>query len=182
MPYLVSHRGDYLRSARGDPGLFSFIGKALKGGLGVVSKLGIPVVSGVAGLAGRALGGRAAQALPAGPAGMTMPISRMGPVVSMPAPGAPPGGYVSPYQLRQGAGCPAGFHLDKATGSKCVRNRRMDVANPRALRRAIRRQSSFVSLARKALKGSGYTITARGGARRRAVSIRESGPGSVTVR
>lgn len=182
MPYLASHRGDYLASHRGDPGLFGFIGKALKGGLGLVSKLGIPVVSGVAGIARGVLGGRQTQGmpqgLPAGPRGMTMPISRMAPTPA----GRPAGGYVSPYQLRQGGSCPAGFHLDKATGAKCVRNRRMDVANPRALRRAIRRQSSFVSLARKALKGSGYTITSRGGARRRAVNIRESGPGSVTVR
>lgn len=35
--------------------------------------------------------------------------------------------------------CPKGFHLDKKTRSKCVRNRRMNPMNPRAFRRATRR-------------------------------------------
>ena len=59
---------------------------------------------------------------------------------------------------------------------------RMNVANPRALRRAIRREQGFVKLARRALKGTGYTITTRGSRTRRPISVRESGPGSVIVR
>lgn len=49
--------------------------------------------------------------------------------------------------------CPRGFHLNKADGPKgpkgsyCVRNRSMNPANPRALRRAIRREEGFVALA-----------------------------------
>ena len=62
------------------------------------------------------------------------------------------------------------------------KRRRMNAGNAKALRRAIRRQGAFVNLAKKALKGSGYTIQARGSRRSRPVSIRESGPGSVTVR
>lgn len=61
------------------------------------------------------------------------------------------------------------------------KRRRMNVANPRALRKAIRRQAGFVKLARRALKGTGYTIASRGRSRR-PVSIREAGPGSVVVR
>lgn len=64
-----------------------------------------------------------------------------------------------------------------------AKRRRMNVANPKALRRAIRRQSGFVKLAKKALKGSGYTVTARGAGRRRGpISIMESGRGGVQVR
>ena len=36
-------------------------------------------------------------------------------------------------------GCPSGFHPAKDGSGRCVRNRRMNVANPRAGRRAIRR-------------------------------------------
>ena len=36
-------------------------------------------------------------------------------------------------------GCPAGFHLAKDGSGRCVRNRRMNVMNPRAAKRAIRR-------------------------------------------
>lgn len=39
--------------------------------------------------------------------------------------------------------CCSGQHLDKATGTKCVSNRRMNPLNPRALRRAIRRAKGF---------------------------------------
>lgn len=61
------------------------------------------------------------------------------------------------------------------------RRKRMNVANPKALRKAIRRQAGFVKLARRALQGTGYTITTRGRSKR-PVSIREAGPGSVVVR
>jgi len=47
--------------------------------------------------------------------------------------------------------CPTGFHLDKRTGTKCVRNRRMNVANPRALRRSMRRVQGFEKLARRTI-------------------------------
>jgi len=51
--------------------------------------------------------------------------------------------------------CCRGQHLDKATGTKCVSNRRMNVTNQKALRRAIRRSKGFarvVASNRKALR------------------------------
>jgi hypothetical protein len=42
------------------------------------------------------------------------------------------------------------------------RRRRMNVANPKALRRAIRRTDGFVKLAKRTLKGTGYTVARRG--------------------
>jgi hypothetical protein len=56
----------------------------------------------------------------------------------------PPG----PMVVHPNGACPAdpccrGKHLDKATGTKCVSNRRMNPLNPRALRRAIRRAKGF---------------------------------------
>ncbi len=44
-----------------------------------------------------------------------------------------------------------GFHLDKRTHSRLVRNRRMRVTNPKALRRAIRRAKGFERMARKVM-------------------------------
>jgi len=38
-----------------------------------------------------------------------------------------------------GGACPVGFHLDKRSRSRCVRNRRMNPLNGRAAMRAIRR-------------------------------------------
>jgi hypothetical protein len=44
-----------------------------------------------------------------------------------------------------------GFHMSKRTGAM-VRNKRMRVTNPKALRRAIRRANGFARLARKVLR------------------------------
>lgn len=48
----------------------------------------------------------------------------------------------------------------------CRKTPTMNPANPRALRRAIRRQTGFVKLARRALRGSGYVIASRGRSRK----------------
>ncbi len=48
--------------------------------------------------------------------------------------------------------CPVGYHLDKATRSRCVRNRRMNIANPRALRRSMRRVQGFEKLAKRTIR------------------------------
>lgn len=68
-----------------------------------------------------------------------------------PAPGLP--GAREGVVGRPIGGCPSGFHLNKGTywtlqgvvypGTRCVKNRRMNPLNPRALRRAIRREGSF---------------------------------------
>lgn len=60
--------------------------------------------------------------------------------------GEPPGGPVV------NGCCPKGQHPDKKFGVKCVRNRRMNVANMRAAKRATRRLSGFDKMARAAKK------------------------------
>ncbi len=42
------------------------------------------------------------------------------------------------------------------------RRRRMNPANPKALRRAIRRQAGFIKLAQRTLRGSGFTVKRTG--------------------
>jgi hypothetical protein len=53
--------------------------------------------------------------------------------------------------------CPVGYHLDKKTRSKCVRNRRVNYANGRAAKRAGRRLRGTV----KMLKQSFSLVTGR---------------------
>jgi len=160
MGYLASHRGDYLAAYRGDPGLFGFLGKAFKTVTGVVSKLGIPGISGVSGIAHRLAGG--------GPRRLAPPRPTM--MQSMPG-GVPIPGIVAGIQ-RAVPGGQTGFYRKR---------RRMNPGNAKALRRAIRRTDAFVKLARRSLKGTGYSITRRTTSRPRTVNIRESGPGGVTV-
>lgn len=69
-------------------------------------------------------------------------------------------------QLGGGGECPAGYHKNKsgyftksggyvAPGSKCVKNRRMNVGNSKALRKGIRRASGFGKLAKRTRKTLG---------------------------
>jgi len=75
----------------------------------------------------------------------------------------PPGPQVT-YPGPQGcptgpsACCPKGHHPDKKFGVKCVRNRRMNPLNPRALRRALRRVDQFESFVNKTAKLTGLRL------------------------
>lgn len=84
-----------------------------------------------------------------------------------------PAPALDPAARYAGAACPSGFHMNKGTywtkqgvvykGTRCVKNRRMNPTNARALGRAIRRGDSFVRLA----KGFGMTAPAKGLKKRR---------------
>ncbi|GAJ04430.1 unnamed protein product, partial [marine sediment metagenome] len=69
-----------------------------------------------------------------------------------------------------------------AAGEVVRKRRRMNVTNAKALRRAIRRTDGFVKLAKRALKGTGYTVSRRGSGRRAPTTIVETGAGSVHTR
>lgn len=142
--------GDYMAGYAGDPGFFSKI-----------FKIGKSIVSGfIGGGAPQILQLPAPQRLVPGPFPMPVPL---------PFPGLGPISQgIRGIRRRTAARMPG-------EGPK---RRRMNVANPKALRRALRRQQGFVKLARRALKGSGYTIVARG-SRRPTVRIQESGSGGV---
>ena len=85
------------------------------------------------------------------------------PSLQIPMPG---GGVFRPTRLLPGGVpmtspgcCPTGYHFNKGMtrtgappGTVCVRNRAMNVANPRALRRSLRRVSGFGKLAARARK------------------------------
>jgi len=61
------------------------------------------------------------------------------------------GAGVLPAGGRGGSLVPSGYHFAKDGSGKLVRNRRMNVANPRALRRSMRRVQGFEKLARRTI-------------------------------
>ena len=65
--------------------------------------------------------------------------------------GTLPRGAVSFIDLPNGmTGCPSGYHPEKSGKSYCVRNRRMNALNPRALSRAGRRVGGFARAVKRA--------------------------------
>ena len=89
---------------------------------------------------------------------------------------------------REAQACLAGYHFNKQVstgrqtmgmeaGTFCVRNRRMNVANPRALRRSLRRVCGFGKLAARTRTSIGRAATAVGAGRGRGRSTgRSCGP------
>ncbi len=145
------HQG--LTRAQGDPGFFSFLGKIAKG---------------VAGAVGGVIRGGPLGAIP-GAIGAFTTTQQVPPLVRplpIPAPGfsgfaaralpfGDPGVICPPS-----GGCPSGFRPNKsayflkdgtfvAPGSRCVRSRRINPANGKAVRRAIRRENAFIGMAVK---------------------------------
>jgi len=163
MSYLSGYRGDYMGGYRGDPGLFGGIFAGLKKAAGFA----IDVLPGPVGVAAR---------------GIRRGITRrkQPPVQVVPYLPPPPVGRRMPLAPQVPSGGRQPVMLPDGTFKRAYR--RMNVANPKALRRAIRRQAGFVKLARKALRGTGYSIVSKGSRRPSRVSVRESGPGSVIVR
>jgi len=150
---MAGDRGMYA----GDPGLFGFLGKVVKTGLGVVSKLGIPIASGIAGtVAGFIPGG------PGLPGPVTPTVSRFTgtmPISLQTAGQVPARGFRAAVQRAIPGGetgmamCTTGTRVNKSgywlqsgqyiePGTVCVAKRRMNPLNPRALSRAMRRIES----------------------------------------
>ena len=65
------------------------------------------------------------------------------------------GAGVLPYGGRGGTCAPSGYHFAKDGSGRMVRNRRMNVANPKALRRSLRRVQGFEKLVRRTFTISG---------------------------
>jgi len=156
MGYYYRGAGDYATGGypggRGDPGLFSFVGKLLKP-IWKVAKpvigaaLGVPVIPAIVGGVAGAATGRAM--VPVGPPAAPPSMPGIGAIVGQGV-GAAVGAYAATRPM--GGVCPSGYHPAKDGSGRCVRNRRMNVANPRALRRSIRRVKGFDKLARKSIR------------------------------
>jgi len=158
MSYYQRPMGDYKTYGyAGDPGFLSSLWKGIK----KVGKVALTAAFPVPAMVYGALRGKPQPPQPQFVAG--------GMPTSFPGVGAVPGtlpamlGRAPMSFAGQGLGqaavapdatgcCPSGYHLDKRTGTKCVRNRRMNVANPRALRRSMRRVQGFEKLARRTIQ------------------------------
>jgi hypothetical protein len=163
-------RGDYYRGDyyRGDPGIFSGIGKALKFVAGAAKGF---VTGGPVG----AVAGAIRTVIPTRPAGTALAPIQPPPISIQPPPFGPPGemiqapvgtmlrnGFFPGCQLRGTRPNKSGYYKQQVKGvpesavyipkgSVCVKSRRMNIANPRALRRAVRRAQGFAKMARRVL-------------------------------
>lgn len=167
-------RGDYYQAG----GIFGSIGKFVGGIAKGVSKLGIPVVSGAAGLVAGGIAklqGQAAAAPFVTPSLPMFPLQNQYGLINVQQGGGqnlpvPAGvGQVPALAGAMGLCMMKGTRANKSTyitrgggtsrwpqtilihpkGTECVKPRRMNVANPRALRRALRRAQGFSKLARR---------------------------------
>jgi hypothetical protein len=182
------YRGDYYRGYAAG-GIFGSIGRAIGGAVkGFVKGGPIGALTGAAGAVLKRSPGTAV--VPAPPTFPTMMPGGLGPLmVPKGTPGATkkpgitgviertlPGGETG--YVGGAGGAPGGYHWNKTfsyarglpAGSFLVRNRSLNPANARALRRGVRRQQAFIALARRVMKGTGMTIkrSGMGGPRRRA--------------
>jgi len=165
--YLARPMGDYKTYGyAGDPGFLSSLWKGIKKIAPIIigGAIGGPVGAAIGGIGG---GGAVIRTPPspyqlpgtvAGqvsfPGGTSVGLGFQAPMV--PGRGRLPpftatGAGVLPAGGRGGPLVPSGFHFAKDGSGKLVRNRRMNVANPRALRRSMRRVQGFEKLARRTI-------------------------------
>jgi len=167
MSYAGRPMGDYKTYGyAGDPGFLSSLWKGVK-------KFVLPVVGGIiGGPVGAAIGGAVGQKkqvppspyrLPGTvggqvtfPGGTSVGMGYQPSVALVPGQGRLPpftatGPGVLPAGGRGGQMIPSGYHFAKDGSGRLVRNRRMNVANPRALRRSMRRVQGFEKLARRTI-------------------------------
>lgn len=167
MSYYMRPMGDYRTYGyAGDPGFLSSLWKGIK-------SIALPIVGGMLGgpvgaAIGTAAAGGGAKPQPpqfqlpgtvggqvAFPGGTTVGMGFQ-PGAIVPGQGRLPpytatGPGVLPGGGRGGAMVPSGYHFAKDGSGRIVRNRRMNVANPRALRRSMRRVQGFEKLARRTI-------------------------------
>jgi len=152
MSYARPPMGDYKTYGyAGDPGFLSSAWKFIKK---KVVPLALRTFGGPVGaVVGTALavGSVVTATKPSRPA-IAPPPGAIGGAVSFPGGTTVSVAGVLPTHAAMGAHAPAGYHLDKATRSRWVRNRRMNVANPRALRKAMRRVQGFEKLAKRTIQ------------------------------
>ena len=174
MSYYGRPMGDYKTYGyAGDPGFLSSLWRGVR-------KIAGPIIGGIVGgpvgavIGGLTSGGRVGTPPIMAQQGGGLPVS-----VGVSMPGGAQFGVQTTVPLRgkygfprpptaiardraamvgPGGACPSGYHFAKDGSGRMVRNRRMNVANPRALRRSMRRVQGFEKLARRTIT---FTIRVR---------------------
>jgi len=171
MSYYSRPMGDYKTYGyAGDPGFLSSLWKGVKkvGGALIGGAIGGPVGAVIASGVGSNGGRKPGKALTvpgtfggavAFPGGMSVSGS-YAPGQIVPGQGRLPpftatGPGVLPAGGRGGVCAPSGYHFAKDGSGRLVRNRRMNVANPKALRRSLRRVQGFEKLVKRTFAVSG---------------------------
>jgi len=152
MSYAQRPMGDYKTYGyAGDPGFLSNIWKGIKK---IVPRIAGTLIGGPVGglITAASVGGAVVAATTKPRAPLPAPPGSIGGAVSFPGGTTVSVAGVLPSHAAVGAHAPAGYHLDKATRSRWVRNRRMNIANPRALRKAMRRVQGFEKLAKRTIQ------------------------------
>jgi len=166
--YSMRPMGDYKTYGyAGDPGFLSSLWRGIKR----VARVAAPFIPGIGGIIAGAVTG--AQPAPKFPMQPIAAPGTVGGAITFPGgvsvtgawqPGAivpgrgrlPPftatGPGVLPAGGRGGPLVPTGYHFAKDGSGRIVRNRRMNVANPRALRRSMRRVQGFEKLAKRTIQ------------------------------
>jgi len=127
------------------PGFGGLVVGAVAGTPGVPAPYrGVPTIPGTLGGAITFPGGTSISTAYTG--GTMVPGQGRLPPFTATGPGVLPGGG------RGGALMPSGYHFAKDGSGRLVRNRRMNVANPRALRKAMRRVQGFEKLAKRTIQ------------------------------
>jgi len=168
MSYAQRPMGDYKTYGyAGDPGWLSSLWKGIK-------KVAPTILGGlIGGPVGAVIGGGVGMGGPPARIPMTVP-GTVGGAISFPGgvnisgafqPGTqvmrPGVGRLPPFTAAgpgvlpgggRGQIMPSGYHYAKDGSGRIVRNRRMNVANPRALRRSMRRVQGFEKLAKRTIQ------------------------------
>jgi len=157
------YQGDFYRGTRGDPGFFSFLGGLAKSAAGLIPGVGPGLSAGLSAVlksAPKAVAPTAAGLASAsglsmikrGTAAVSSAIIKH-PVLSAAGAAGAMGaasGVVAGHMMAAPGAHMKGMHISKKTG-RMVRNRHMNVCNPRALRRAVRRAHGFSKLAMRTI-------------------------------
>lgn len=152
MSYAQRPMGDYKTYGyAGDPGFLSSAFGFLKK---KILPYALKIFGGPVGaVAGTALAVGGAMATRGGAPALPPPPGAIGGAISFPGGTTVSVAGMLPSHEAIGAHMPAGYHLrkDKKLPPKWVRNRRMNTANPRALRKAMRRVQGFEKLAKRTI-------------------------------
>lgn len=151
MSYAQRPMGDYKTYGyAGDPGFLSSAWKFLK----PIAKRAVgTLIGGPVGalITGATVAGAVIKATDKPQVQISPPPGSIGGAISFPGGTRLSVAGTLPAHAAIGAHAPSGYHLDKATRTRWVRNRRMNVANPRALRKAMRRVQGFEKLAKRTI-------------------------------
>src|SRR5947209_5542152 len=144
------YMGDFYRGYRGDPGFFSFLGGLAKKAVGFIPGVGPALSAGIGAIGSLKKGSAMVKAVAA-----PMVTRGVGAITRHPVLSA--AGAAGAVMTAAGAadlghrGSSAAAGMAAPGGQLGGRRKRMNVCNPKALRRAIRRTHGFAKLAMKTI-------------------------------